>query len=61
MRHEFQPAGFTLPDPRVLTRPVPAVPLSWGRTGFPLAAQPCRCERPIDNDGTCLRCGRDVG
>jgi hypothetical protein len=26
----------------------------------PLKATPCRCERPLVDDGSCVRCGRDV-
>ncbi len=37
-----------------------AVPLRGGRYGYPEVAAACRCEKPIDDDGTCVRCGRDT-
>lgn len=37
-----------------------AYPLHRGRVGYPTLPPPCRCPIPIDDDGTCIRCGRNT-
>lgn len=39
---------------------ITAVPRGKGMIGHPLKARSCRCRTPIDDDGTCVRCGRDT-
>jgi hypothetical protein len=36
------------------------VPRGRGMLGHPVKAAPCRCRIPIDDDGTCVRCGRNT-
>lgn len=36
------------------------VPIGRGYQAHPTLAPVCRCPKPIDDDGTCVHCGRNT-